>query len=82
MASNEALHLYKQFLRYATRFSNYNFRDYAIRRSRDGFVANRGLTDPAAINDALAKGRAQLEVLKRQSVISQMYKGEKLIVEV
>lgn len=82
MAANEVTQLYRQFLRYATRFSNYNFRDWAIRRTRDGFLANKGLTDPAEIKQAISAGRSQLEVIKRQSILSQMYKGEKLIVEI
>jgi hypothetical protein len=78
---SEALKLYRDLLRYSTRIAGYNFRQYAIRRSRDGFLSNRNLTDPAEIKAEIAKGYEQLEVLRRQSIISQMYRGDQLVVE-
>lgn len=78
---NDTLKLYKQLLRYSSRMASYNFRQYAVRRVRDSFIANKALSDPAAIKQELEKGYQQLEVVKRQSLISQMYKGDRLVVE-
>uniref|UniRef100_A0A060T5A5 ARAD1C04026p n=1 Tax=Blastobotrys adeninivorans TaxID=409370 RepID=A0A060T5A5_BLAAD len=79
--ASEALTLYKQLLRYSTRMASYNFRQYAVRRTRDGFLSNRNLSDPEQIRQEIAKGWEQLEVLRRQSAISRMYKGDRLVVE-
>lgn len=61
--------------------SSYNFRHYAIRRVRDAFISNKHLTDANEISKALKDGQRQLEMLKRQSSISQMYKSEELVIE-
>ncbi|CAN6630753.1 protein Isd11p [Trichomonascus vanleenenianus] len=79
--SSEAISLYRNLLRYSARLAGYNFRQYALRRTRDAFLSNRSLTDPAEIQREVEKGRQQLEVVKRQSAISQMYKGDRLVVE-
>ncbi|KAG5361483.1 LYR motif-containing protein 4 [Yarrowia sp. C11] len=76
-----ALDLYRQLLRNGYRMAGYNFRQYAIRRTRDGFHANRNLTDKGEIESAIKYAEKELGVLKRQSVISQMYAGEPLVVE-
>lgn len=78
---SEALHLYHSLLRQASRLASYNFRQYAIRRVRDGFLSNRDLTDRREIQKELAFGAQQLEVIKRQVAISRMYKEQKLVIE-
>ncbi|KAF9155743.1 hypothetical protein BG015_008778 [Linnemannia schmuckeri] len=64
---SQVLTLYKDLLHHSSKFAAYNFRDYA--------------TDPAKIEALIRKAEQQLEVVKRQSVISQLYGGEKLVVE-
>ncbi|KAG0015194.1 hypothetical protein BGZ80_009994 [Entomortierella chlamydospora] len=59
----------------------YNFRDYAIRRTRDAFHAAKNETDPEKIEALIHKAQQQLEVVKRQALISQLYSGEKLVLE-
>jgi LYR motif-containing protein 4 len=78
---SEVLHLYHSLLRQASKLASYNFRQYALRRVRDGFLSNRSLTDRREIQKELAIGRQQLEVLKRQAAISQMYTQQKLVIE-
>lgn len=80
-ASRDALHLYRQLLRYSSRIAAYNFREYALRRTRDAFRENRGVTDARTLQNLMQRGSSELEVLKRQSAISQMYMAEKVIVE-
>ncbi|CEI96528.1 hypothetical protein G6F70_007280 [Rhizopus microsporus] len=81
--SNQVLSLYRQFLRHGKKFASYNFRDYTIRRSKDGFRANMNETDPEKITALLEKAKHDLDVVKRQAAISQMYtRGEHLVVEV
>lgn len=80
--SNQALSLYRQLLRHSNRLAAYNFRNYAVRRTKDAFRGNKNLpTDQGAL--FLEQGLKELEVLKRQATISQMYaqESEKLVVE-
>ena len=68
-----ALALYRDLMRAASGFHNYNFRDYAMRSVRDGFREGSGLSDSAAAYSAYLDGRQQLEMLRRQASISQMF---------
>lgn len=68
----QVLSLLRSLLRFGSKITNYNFREHAKRRALQGFRANRGLSG----NEAQIKydeGLIQLNVLKRQSVISQLY---------
>ncbi|ORZ25887.1 hypothetical protein BCR42DRAFT_401147 [Absidia repens] len=79
---SEALSLYRGLLRHGNRFSSYNFRAYAIRRSKDAFRAHQNETDPAVIAQLLKKGESDLQVVKRQAAISNLYTtGDHLVVE-
>ncbi|KAL6048930.1 LYR motif-containing protein 4 [Balamuthia mandrillaris] len=75
------LSLYKQFLRNATKFSNYNFREYTKRRAREGFEENRAVTDPKQLEQLVFRARQDLQVVERQATISHMYGSRKLVVE-
>ena len=68
-----ALSLYRSLLRAGGGFSNYNFRDYALRSVRDKFRENVGLTDAEAITAAMHEGRQQLELVKRQTMVSRLF---------
>ena len=76
-----ALRLYRQMVRASRTYEDYNLRSYTLRRCRDGFRAGAGETDPKAIEALLAQGREQLAVMQRQSIISNMYAGEKSVME-
>ncbi|KAG0173341.1 hypothetical protein DFQ28_008775 [Apophysomyces sp. BC1034] len=78
----QVLSLYREFFRHGNKFASYNFRDYALRRSRDGFRANAAETDPAKIAQHIERAQQDLAVLKRQAAISSLYTtGEKLVIE-
>lgn len=77
----QVLKLYKQFVKNAKQFSDYNFREYFLRRTRSGFKENKSIQDPAKLAAAYENALKDLGVLKRQSVISQMYTFDKLVVE-
>lgn len=51
---------------------DYNYREYAMRRARKGFEMARGLS-PSDAAGAFAKGQQELEVVRRQAVISRLY---------
>ncbi|KAK9484918.1 complex 1 protein-domain-containing protein [Lipomyces starkeyi] len=79
--SQAVLSLYRSLLRISRRFEGYNFREYAVRRTRDGFRIHKDETDPRMIEMLLRQGEEQLAVLQRQTAISQMYKFDKVVVE-
>ena len=76
------LSLYRNLLRTGSRFSQYGFREYARRRTRDAFREHKTETDPQRIQDLVNRGISELQMMKRQTVISQMYNMDKLVVEV
>lgn len=80
-ARNQVLGLYRQFMKNAYHYNNYNFKNYFIRRTKDAFKENVGLKDSEQIDQAIQKANRELKVLERQSKISQMYSTEKLVVE-
>jgi hypothetical protein len=61
--------------------SNYNFRSYTIRNTRERFRENMHEKDRQRIEQLYAEGRRNLEMLKRQSAIQRMYSAEPLVVE-
>lgn len=73
--------LYKALLRHSARFSDYNFREYALRRTRDAFQQHKGETDSQAINRLYYDGLNNLTILKRQTAISQMFKTDPIVIE-
>ncbi|RCI12669.1 hypothetical protein L249_0872 [Ophiocordyceps polyrhachis-furcata BCC 54312] len=72
---------YRQLLRQSKQFSAYNFREYAKRRTRDAFHENRGVQDKRLVEELVQKGLRELQVMKRQTVISQFYQLNRLVVE-
>ncbi|PSN60717.1 hypothetical protein BS50DRAFT_578907 [Corynespora cassiicola Philippines] len=73
--------LYRSLLRQSGQFSAYNFREYARRRTRDSFRDNRGEADERKVQELMQKGLKELQMLKRQTVISQFYQLDRLVVE-
>eukprot|EP00262_Sarcandra_glabra_P010348 TRINITY_DN2555_c0_g1_i1.p2 TRINITY_DN2555_c0_g1~~TRINITY_DN2555_c0_g1_i1.p2 ORF type:complete len:103 (-),score=7.36 TRINITY_DN2555_c0_g1_i1:601-864(-) len=69
----EILSLFRSLLRTARAFSDYNIREYAKRRTTDGFRQNRVLSDPTSVSSLFSDGKAQLEIAKRQSVVYSLY---------
>ncbi|KAI1501667.1 hypothetical protein F5X99DRAFT_382096 [Biscogniauxia marginata] len=77
----QARSLYRQMLRQGQRFQAYNFREYAKRRTRDAFRENMNVEDPRQIQDLIQKGLKELQVMKRQTVLSEFYQLNRLVVE-
>mmetsp|Transcript_29172 Transcript_29172/g.27956 ORF Transcript_29172/g.27956 Transcript_29172/m.27956 type:complete len:96 (+) Transcript_29172:118-405(+) len=68
----QVLQLYRLLMRYSSKFTNYNFRAHAMRRSKMGFVMNRHV-EGVELAEKFAFGMKQLEIAKRQSLVSQLY---------
>ncbi|EAA35636.2 hypothetical protein GE21DRAFT_432 [Neurospora crassa] len=80
-SAGKVLSLYRQLLRQGNQFSSYNFREYAKRRTRDAFRENKNVEDPRQVQELVQKGLQNLQMLKRQTVISQFYQQDRLVVE-
>ncbi|GAB1312170.1 hypothetical protein MFIFM68171_02380 [Madurella fahalii] len=80
-SAQKVLSLYRQLLRQGNQFAAYNFREYAKRRTRDAFREHRSVEDPRRIQELLQKGLKDLQMLKRQTMISQFYQQDRLVVE-
>ncbi|KAL7934561.1 hypothetical protein V8C35DRAFT_301262 [Trichoderma chlorosporum] len=77
----QARSLYRQLLRQSKEFGSYNFREYARRRTRDAFRENAAVDDQRRIQELIQKGLKELQTMKRQTVIGQFYKLDRLVVE-
>ncbi|KAH9868282.1 hypothetical protein J1614_007354 [Plenodomus biglobosus] len=73
--------LYRSLMRQSSQFAAYNFREYAKRRTRDAFRDNKNVTEERQIQELVQKGIKELQSLKRQTVISQFYQIDRLVVE-
>jgi len=71
--SKQVIGLFRDFLRSGKSFKNYNLREYVLRKTREQFRKNMQLTDSSAINDLIVKAKKDLEVCRRQAVISTLY---------
>mmetsp|Transcript_14843 Transcript_14843/g.33504 ORF Transcript_14843/g.33504 Transcript_14843/m.33504 type:complete len:82 (+) Transcript_14843:204-449(+) len=78
--SQASITLFRCLLREAKKVDNYNFRLYAIRRTRIGFESNKNLSGKDA-ELALQEGKEQLEILRRQVVLGNLYPSEPSVME-
>ena len=56
--------LYRALLRQSSQFANYNFREYARRRTKDAFRESKGVSDERQRQELVQKGLRELQVLK------------------
>lgn len=73
--------LYKALLRSGSRFTDYNFREYTLRRTRDAFRAHTQEKDPQVVNKLYYDGLNNLAIVKRQTAISQMFEATPVVIE-
>merc|ERR1712018_355012 len=79
--TSKLLSLYKSLLRAGAEFPDYNFRMYALRRTRSAFKDGHGEKDPQVLASAIVKAETQLAIIKRQTSIGQMYPMQKNVME-
>ncbi|KXT05412.1 hypothetical protein AC578_11073 [Pseudocercospora eumusae] len=77
----EVRSLYRSLLRTSRQFAAYNFREYAKRRTRDAFREHSTETDSRRIQELMQKALKELQMLKRQTVVSQFFQLDRLVVE-
>jgi hypothetical protein len=74
MTSTAVRSLYKELSKVASSFKDKNFREYFVRITRDDF--DRFSQNPSGEAAFLKKQEENLEVLKRQTCIQNMYFSE------
>ncbi|KAJ0422133.1 hypothetical protein BJY00DRAFT_281001 [Aspergillus carlsbadensis] len=77
----QARALFRSLLRQSSQFSNYNFREYALRRTKAAFREHQHETQERRIQELIQEGLQSLRMMKRQTVISQFYQLDRLVVE-
>ncbi|OJD27169.1 hypothetical protein ACJ73_01440 [Blastomyces percursus] len=77
----QARSLFRSLLRQSRQFAAYNFREYARRRTIDAFREHQHVTEERKIQELMQKGLQDLRMMKRQTIISQFYQLDKLVVE-
>mmetsp|Transcript_5060 Transcript_5060/g.10307 ORF Transcript_5060/g.10307 Transcript_5060/m.10307 type:complete len:88 (-) Transcript_5060:235-498(-) len=80
MAPGEVARLYRQILRAAGSFTDYNFRQYFVRRAKEDFRVfengwRQGRIDGAAKEAFIKEETKHLGMLKRQGIVSQLYES-------
>lgn len=80
-APQQVRSLYRQLLRQGSQFAAYNFREYARRRTRDAFHEKKNVQDEREVQELIQKGLKELQSLKRQTVVSQFFQMDRLVVE-
>uniref|UniRef100_A0A2A4J4W8 Complex 1 LYR protein domain-containing protein n=1 Tax=Heliothis virescens TaxID=7102 RepID=A0A2A4J4W8_HELVI len=81
VTKQQILSMYRLLLRESDKFPNYNFRSYALRRVKDAFRDNKTITDPKLIKKQYDFGMENLAIIKRQVLVGDLYKTEKLVIE-
>jgi hypothetical protein len=54
---------------------------YALRRTRDAFRENKSVTDESKIQKCITEAKENLEMIKRQVIVGNLYSADKLIIE-
>ncbi|KAJ8976399.1 hypothetical protein NQ317_003035 [Molorchus minor] len=80
-SKSQILKLYKTLLRESQKFPSYNYRKYSLRMIHDAFQENKNMTDRVLISAQIQEATRNLDIIKRQVVLGQMYSTEKLIIE-
>lgn len=73
--------LYRNLLREGGKFQNYNFRNYALRKIKDGFQQNKQETDQVKVKEFLACAKESLALVRRQVIIGSLYSDDPVVVE-
>ena len=67
------LSLYRSILKTGSAFKDYNFRNYIIRRTIQEFQKNQFLKTSEDIQKLYQNGLDELEMLKRQKIVQNLY---------
>ncbi|XP_058485046.1 LYR motif-containing protein 4 [Solea solea] len=77
----QVISLYRTMMRESSKFSSYNYRNYALRRVRDAFRSNRNVEDPKTVERLMDEGQRTLALIQRQVTVGKLYETQKTVVE-
>ncbi|KAJ3580575.1 hypothetical protein NHX12_034371 [Muraenolepis orangiensis] len=77
----QVIALFRGLIRESKKFPSYNFRNYALRRIKDGFREHRHVDNQKEMDQLLSGARESLALIRRQVSVGQMYSTQKTIVE-
>ncbi len=72
ISKTQVIGLLRAFYRHANKMSNFNFKEHAKRRIIYGFRMNKNISEPQ-LTAEYKKGLDQLELVRRQAIISSLY---------
>jgi len=75
------IQIYKDLHRTAAKFPQYSYRNFAHRRIRDYFEANKSVTDQAKLSALYEEALQASQSLKRQVQVSGQFPYRKLVIE-
>lgn len=55
--------------------------EYALQRAKHEFHKNKSVSDPAVVSSLIQKAQINLDIVKRQVLVGQMYAEGHLIIE-
>lgn len=74
------LRLYRELVKEAEKFPQYNYRMYSLRKINDQFDSKKDLPE-SSISEFLREGQLELDRMKRMTTVASLYAGDKLIIE-
>jgi LYR motif-containing protein 4 len=71
------LKAYRESMRAAQGMTNYNFREYFIRRTRESFKERKTEMNSAKVEEFLKTWQKTIDMMNRQKLISQLYRPDR-----
>ena len=81
MPFTESLRMYRNLLKAASQFVDYNIRHYALRTIKLRFRESRGITDAQEIAKLQQECTESLKLIQRQVIIGRMYAENKVFLD-
>lgn len=81
MSGTQALQLYRKVLKEASQILDYNLQAYIRRRSGEMIRERRTISDTKQIEAFLLEGHNELEIIRRQRIVQNLYFSKQNILQ-
>ncbi|XP_015521259.1 LYR motif-containing protein 4 [Neodiprion pinetum] len=81
VAREMIVNLYRNLIRESKKWDSYNYRMYALRKIRHEFRENKLLQDAEKIKESYNYGLTNLDMIRRQVTIGNLYSTRQLVIE-
>ncbi|KAK3609394.1 hypothetical protein CHS0354_011970 [Potamilus streckersoni] len=78
---SKVLSLYRNLIRESKKFNSYSYRKYALEKVNYEFRENRNVTDAGKLSQLIKKAEENLQMIKRQVIVGQLYGEGHLVIE-